>query len=80
MKNCLAQNRFIVLFFESYQNKVLTDNNRSLDQHSVGCQQFVLFFLAHIRKTVFDIILAVNLSAGVEKPFQRKTASLMPFF
>jgi len=71
---------FPIGFLETYQNGIFQNNQRPLDQHSVGREQLKLFFLGHGRKFGFQFHGFIEKTAGVEELFQGKAAAGMPLF
>jgi len=75
-----AKCSFPISFFKAYQNKAVTDKNRTLHNHSVWSQQVILLILVHVRKLVLELQFLIQKPAGVEELIQWQTALFMPFF
>ena len=66
-RNFLLQLFRPFLLLEADEHKVITDDNRALDQHAVRSQQGKLLLFAHIRQLFGQLHGTVQLAAGVEK-------------
>ena len=57
---------------------VFPDQQGTLDEHPVRCEQGELLVLAHFGELVLQTERAVQLAAGVEKAFERQAAQGVP--
>jgi poly(A) polymerase len=67
-----------LIFPESHQHLVTTDEDGTLDQHTVGGQQLQLLFLSHGGQLLFQIHGFVEKAGGIEKLLQGQSADVLP--
>lgn len=65
-------------FPEACQDCFAVNDDRPLDEHTVGRKQAELFFFGHGGEPVFQIHGLVQQAAGVEKTLERQAAHFVP--
>lgn len=73
-KYSLSKHSLPVCFSEPDEDKIVTDQDWALHQHTVRCQQRKQRFLTHSRNSLAELHFLVHQAAGIEELPQRQTA------